>query len=204
MPLENVMRLIKLVQDREGKPFLARIGVLEYVRIPAMVGASMVYVVNAENATGPETIKRASLLSKLAAEKELAEVTQRVEAAAAKPRSLSSRELKREADTILEAPRFRRGFVWSDEDYNDISPSALQTETAQPFIRPPAHLFENSEIQSTLRAMDNYIEVKTPFNVQKFESLLSDHPNQPFIHSVMIGLREGFWPFHEGEWKQLQ
>jgi hypothetical protein len=30
--------------------------------------------------------------------------------------------------------------------------------------------------------------------------MLSDHPNQPFICSVMRGLREGFWPLDEGDW----
>jgi hypothetical protein len=43
--------------------------------------------------------------------------------------------------------------------------------------------------------------VETPFNVDKFELLLANHPNQPFVQSVMQGLREGFWPFDEGEWK---
>lgn len=43
--------------------------------------------------------------------------------------------------------------------------------------------------------------METPFDVDKFELLLTDHPNQPFIRSVMKGLREGFWPFDEGEWK---
>ena len=30
---------------------------------------------------------------------------------------------------------------------------------------------------------------------------MHDHPNQPFVRSVMKGLHEGFWPFDEGEWK---
>ena len=51
--------------------------------------------------------------------------------------------------------------------------------------------------------MKDFIEVKTPFNVNKFESLLVDHPNQPFVKSVMTRLREGFWPFHKGEWEEL-
>jgi hypothetical protein len=43
--------------------------------------------------------------------------------------------------------------------------------------------------------------VETPFDVDKFELLLADHPNQPFVKSVMTGLHEGFWPFDEGDWK---
>ena len=50
--------------------------------------------------------------------------------------------------------------------------------------------------------MHNYIQVETPFNVDRFEAMLYDHPNQPFVKSVMRGLHEGFWPFDEGNWKE--
>lgn len=43
--------------------------------------------------------------------------------------------------------------------------------------------------------------MKTPFNVDKLEAMLHNHPNQPLVESVLIGLQEGFWPFDEGEWK---
>ena len=49
--------------------------------------------------------------------------------------------------------------------------------------------------------MRDFIRVETPFNVDRFEAMLYDHPNQPFVKSVMRGLREGFWPFDEGNWK---
>jgi hypothetical protein len=49
--------------------------------------------------------------------------------------------------------------------------------------------------------MKDHIKVDTSFNVDRFENLLADHPNQPFVRSVMTGLREGFWPFHDGEYK---
>ena len=49
--------------------------------------------------------------------------------------------------------------------------------------------------------MGRFIRVETPFNVDRFEALLYDHPNQPFVKSVMDGLRHGFWPFDEGNWK---
>ena len=48
--------------------------------------------------------------------------------------------------------------------------------------------------------MGDFIKVDTPFDVDKFEHLLHNHPNQPFIKSVMHGLHNGFWPFDEGEW----
>jgi hypothetical protein len=58
----------------------------------------------------------------------------------------------------------------------------------------------NPEIHSTLLYLNRYIKVETPFNIDRFENLLATHPNQPFVKSVMKGLREGFWPFNEGEW----
>ena len=52
--------------------------------------------------------------------------------------------------------------------------------------------------------MKDAVKVNTLFNVDKFEALLEDHPNQPFVQSVMQGLREGFWLFDEGDWKNEQ
>ena len=49
--------------------------------------------------------------------------------------------------------------------------------------------------------MCHHISVETPFNVDRFESMLYDHPNQPFVKSVMNSLCFGFWPFDEGNWK---
>jgi hypothetical protein len=56
-------------------------------------------------------------------------------------------------------------------------------------------------IQESIRSLGDAIKVDTPFDVDKFELLLVDHPNQPFVRSVMKGLREGFWPFDKGDWK---
>ncbi|KAJ7461656.1 DNA/RNA polymerase [Mycena latifolia] len=56
-------------------------------------------------------------------------------------------------------------------------------------------------MQASLDALKDHIKVETSFNVDRFENLLADHPNQPFVKSVMTGLRQGFWPFHDGEYK---
>ena len=66
---------------------------------------------------------------------------------------------------------------------------------------PPSHLLNNPKIIAALHALDRYIDVDTPFNINKFELLLASHPNQPFVSSVMRSLREGFWPFDRGEWE---
>jgi len=107
---------------------------------------------------------------------------------------------KRTDDVSDNIPKFKRGFAWSDSS-NNISPSALYTETAKPLPRPPEHLLNDPVLQAALEACKDHIEVKTPFDVDKLEAMLHDHPNQPLVQSVLIGLREGFWPFDEGEWK---
>jgi hypothetical protein len=55
----------------------------------------------------------------------------------------------------------------------------------------------------TLQTHSHLFAITTPINVDPFESLLSSHPNQPFVQSVCLGLCQGFWPFantHYGEW----
>lgn len=124
-------------------------------------------------------------------------VAEQVKQAAEGPKSIGS--LKRKADDLL-TPKYRRGFAWSDSS-NNISPSALYTETAPPLPRPPSHLVNDPKIQAALDTYKNHIQVDTPFDIGKLESMLHDHPNQPFVQSVLLGLREGFWPLDDGDWK---
>jgi hypothetical protein len=114
-----------------------------------------------------------------------------------------TRRLKRKAtESFSEIPRYKRGFVWhKPSSSSPLSPSALATETALPLASPPSHVIDDKDIQSSLHALRKYIRVETPFNVDRFESMLYDHPNQPFVNSVMNSLRYGFWPFDEGDWK---
>jgi hypothetical protein len=151
-----------------------------------------------------EITSNVPLSSKLAIEGELAELQVNVASFREKgPHSLNikSTSLKRKAAVILESPRFRRGLVWAGSSIDHLSPSALYTESAPPLPSPPQHLLNDPRIQESIRSLGDAIKVETPFNVDKLELLLSDHPNQPFVSSVMKGLREGFWPFDEGEWK---
>lgn len=46
------------------------------------------------------------------------------------------------------------------------------------------------------------MNIDTPFDIDKLELLLGSHPNQPFVQSIMRSLREGFWPFDEGDWDE--
>ena len=199
---ESVKWLITLTTHQPNvRLYHVKTGTAGYVLTRVSIGASMVSVANVEGNIKHERKSHATLLSKLAAEKDIAVATQRAEAAAREgPRTLPN-ATKRTNQSIIDPPRFRRRYVWSDSINKQISPSALDTESALPLPCPPPHLVNDPSIQTTLHEMRDFIKVDTPFDVDQFEYLLRDHPNQPFVKSVMHGLRNGFWPFDEGEWR---
>jgi hypothetical protein len=197
----NELPLLNQVIHQSVRTFRAGIGALESARTRARIVGSMVSAVFAANNTEPRITPNALLASKLASEKELASSHQRMIDAVEGPCSLKGVG-KRKAELDLGTPRFRRGFVWSDSlSHNTISPASLYTETAPLLPSPPASLVNDPVLTQTIQSLGSAIKVDTPFNVDKFESLLVDHPNQPFVKSVTRGLREGFWPFDKSEWK---
>ena len=63
--------------------------------------------------------------------------------------------------------------------------------------------FHNRDVSATISNNPDLFKVVSSIDVNHFQSLLVNHPNQPFINSVCLGLREGFWPFahtHPWEW----
>jgi hypothetical protein len=190
------------VLHQKGPLLFVRTGTLGSVTTRVLIGASMAPVLNVEINTEPKTSNHALPLSTLNVEKDLVEdLGKEVEKAAAGPRTFSFPALKQSAEDVLEGPRFRRGYLWSSTPVNSLSPAALSTESAPPLPSPPSHLLNDPIIQKTLDSLQGYIKVDTPFNIDRLETLLYDHPNQPFVKSVIRGLREGFWPFDEGDWK---
>ncbi|KAM5540367.1 hypothetical protein V8D89_005825 [Ganoderma adspersum] len=97
-------------------------------------------------------------------------------------------------------PRFRRRLGWRESDSEYVSPAATGTETAPPLPRPPQHLLDDPSICATLDRYRDEIKVETPFHIERLRSLLSNHPNQPFVESVLWGLENGFWPLDDGDW----
>jgi hypothetical protein len=74
------------------------------------------------------------------------------------------------------------------------SPTARSTEYADPVPDVPKGLTgSNSELTVTKRP--DLFKIICPINVDRFQQLLSSHPNQPFVLSVCHALREGFWPW---------
>ncbi|KAI0054745.1 hypothetical protein BV25DRAFT_1777474, partial [Artomyces pyxidatus] len=68
-----------------------------------------------------------------------------------------------------------------------------------PIPGPPPEALTDPVATETLRLYPELFKVVTPIDVDKFESLLVSHPNQPYVQSVLRGLREGFWPFADGD-----
>jgi hypothetical protein len=97
------------------------------------------------------------------------------------------------ANDRLKDQAFRRGLVWRDGE-KCTSPSAESTLYAPPFPTIPPHELENQAALSTINSHPDLFKIITPFNVDRFESLLKTHPNQPLVSSVCQGLREGFYP----------
>ena len=105
-------------------------------------------------------------------------------------------------EQIGSAPKYRCQFIW-EPDPIVRSKTVRWTETADPLPSPSPREFQNSEALATIQSHPELFEVSTPINVDHFESLLSSHPNQPFIQSVCRDLHERFWPYadtHYGDW----
>ena len=73
--------------------------------------------------------------------------------------------------------------------------TAEWSETAVPLPRPPKSELENPVANVTIASHAHLFDIKTPINIDVFQSLLSLHPNRPFVESVLAGLWEGFWPW---------
>lgn len=84
--------------------------------------------------------------------------------------------------------------MWTDIDLG-VSRTALWSESAAPLPRVPLEEFQNIEAMDTISSHPDLFKIITPINVSRLKALLVNHPNQPFVESVIHGLTHGFWPF---------
>lgn len=119
------------------------------------------------------------------------------------PRSVSSgtsvksaavttgKELVRSGREMLEwrarRPRYARELMWGERE-EEISPAALYSFTAEPLPGPPASELNNEDVTKTLFDHPDLFKIICAINVDVFETLLADHPNRPFVVSVLHGL----------------
>lgn len=87
-----------------------------------------------------------------------------------------------------------RDFLW-ERGEKEMGPTSLYSLTAKPLPRPPDITFEDEVRMKTIRDHPELFKITCVIDVDTFEKLLVDHPNQPFVQSVLVGLRKGFWPF---------
>jgi hypothetical protein len=91
-------------------------------------------------------------------------------------------------------PKYLRHNLWHEG--SSLSPTTAEwSERAQPLPRPPISELSNPIVCKTISDNPDLFQVRSPVNVDVFESLLQHHPNPSFVKSVCAGLREGFWPW---------
>src|ERR1700729_2026325 len=93
-------------------------------------------------------------------------------------------------------PKFACNLIWGVID-NDISPSAHYSLFTDPLPRPPQSELENVIANKNISGNPKFFKITCNINIKKLDELLQDHPNQPFIQSIIVGLTEGFWPWAE-------
>jgi hypothetical protein len=93
-------------------------------------------------------------------------------------------------------PKYARQLVWSSES-SARETTVLATEIESPVPTPPPNELSNAVALRTIKENSHLFLVSTPINVDRFEQLLTTHPNRPYVQSVCRALREGFWPWAE-------
>ncbi|KAF8989658.1 hypothetical protein BDZ89DRAFT_974667 [Hymenopellis radicata] len=90
-------------------------------------------------------------------------------------------------------PRYLRGFGWRDDAPRG-SRTAWYTEVDNPLPRPPDKEYQ-PHVLKTIHENPHLFHVSTPINIDRFANLLTIHPNQRFVASVVRSLRVGLWPW---------
>ncbi|GAA5820945.1 hypothetical protein JCM11491_006869, partial [Sporobolomyces phaffii] len=98
---------------------------------------------------------------------------------------------------VTSIPSLRRSINFPSSSV-PVSRAIDSTLTQAPFSRPPRHVVEDPVILSSLRARPDLFSVSTPIRVNVLREWLKDHPNRPLVDSVLVGLTDGFWPGHTG------
>ena len=84
--------------------------------------------------------------------------------------------------------------VWRASDRPRVV-SAYSTLTAPPLPSPPKNELHNKVARKTIAQNPDLFKITTPIKVEAFEKNLKDHPNQPYVKSVVRGFKKGFWPW---------
>ena len=84
--------------------------------------------------------------------------------------------------------------MWCDLNLG-LSGAALWAEYREPLPSVPLDEFRNKEAIHTISLFPHLFKIISPINVPHLKDSLVDHPNQPFVDSVIHGFSVGFWLF---------
>ena len=83
-------------------------------------------------------------------------------------------------------PRYARGLVWTDDDPMHTTLTAY-TETMPALPSAPTNELNNPVAHAIIHHHLHLFQLITPINIACLESLLTRHPNQALVHSIILG-----------------
>lgn len=86
-----------------------------------------------------------------------------------------------------------RGMEWGNPSLKDFSASIKSSFFAEPLPDPPP-LSEDPKADFILSRYPDLFKIVWPYKISRIKALLTSHPNQPFVQSVLKGLEFKFWP----------
>ncbi|EGG05395.1 uncharacterized protein MELLADRAFT_88092 [Melampsora larici-populina 98AG31] len=109
-------------------------------------------------------------------------------------KNLDAMALIKEAESTNEpnGRRYLRGLE-IDELSDGFSASVESSLKAEPLPSPPS-LSSDPLAAYAIERRPDLFSISCPINVTNLSFLLTNHPNRPFVDSVLQGLTKGFWP----------
>ena len=107
---------------------------------------------------------------------------------------LPSQKPVRIEDNAAKLPKHLQTLHW-EGDVVGVSRLASLSETLLPLPDVPDDELMNTAVTQTINNYPNLFAIVTPINIRRLQSLLINHPNRPFISSILSGLQDGFWPW---------
>ncbi|GAA5880929.1 hypothetical protein JCM1840_002099 [Sporobolomyces johnsonii] len=98
---------------------------------------------------------------------------------------------------ISAAPRLLRAFPWPSPTVPPPPASVDRTPSLPPLPRPPAVASRDPTFRRLRLDRPDLFDDASPLRADAFAAALADHPNQAWVASLVISIREGFWPGHD-------
>ena len=97
-------------------------------------------------------------------------------------------------DNVVKPTKRVRSLHW-EGSIDGVSRLAYISESLSPLPGVPDDELKNDIVAKTISDNEHLFSIVTPVNIDRLAALLVNHPNPPFVASVLRGLREGFWPW---------